>query len=91
LEAGRDVNTIAVDIVPLNDHITDVHTNTEFHSAIEGHLDLPLSHAALDVKRALDGMEGACELDEQAVTHELHDATSVCGYCGIYQFFNVSL
>ena len=83
LHAGCDVDTIAVNVVVLDDHVAEVDSDTENDLLILGLAGIARGHPALNLDSALHGIEDTCELDEQAVPHQLDDAALVLGDLGL--------
>ena len=77
LQPSGDVHPVAIDIAFLDDHIADVDADTENNALLFGQLRLPLGHAPLDRRGALDRIYNTSELDQHAIAHELDDATVV--------------
>jgi hypothetical protein len=91
LQPRRDVDPIARDVALLVDDIADVDADTQADALGLGDLLLPLGHAALDRDRSGDGVDGAGELAEDAVAHELDDTPTVLGDERLDQLLAVSL
>ena len=80
LEPGGDVHAVAVEVaVGSTDHVAQVDADPEADALRLGHRRLALGHAALDAGRALDRVDGAGELAERAVAHELDETAPVLG------------
>ena len=91
LKARRDVYTVTVNIVPLDDHFSKVNANAEGKHSIVRHSGIAHSHALLNCDGAFDGVDSACELDEQAITHQLHETPVAFGNRRIDQFGTMGL
>ena len=79
-EPGGDVHPVAVEIaVGLVDDVAEVDADPEAEALGVRDLPLPLHHATLDADGALDGLDGAGELAQRAVAHQLDDAAAVLG------------
>ena len=75
----------------LDDHFAEVDADTNHDALILGRASLPLSHAALDIDGALDRIDDASELRQNAVAHELEDAAAMLRYLRFNQFKPVGL
>ena len=69
-------HTIAVDVVFIEDHVTQVDRDPVADPALLRHVLLADLHLALDRDGALDGVDDACELGEQTVDGGLHDTAT---------------
>jgi hypothetical protein len=78
-EPGRDVDTIAEDVVPLDQHITDVDTDAPLHAAFGRGPGIPLFRQPLQPQAAFDGADHRSELNESAVAGRLDDPPAVLG------------
>ena len=83
LEARRDIDTIAENIVVVDDDVADMDADAEFDPEVRGHVDIALGHCALDFHRAAHRIDSAGELDQHAVAGGLDDAAAVRGDPGI--------
>jgi hypothetical protein len=79
LEPGGDIDPVAENVAAFVDNIADVDTDAETDALGFRHITLALGHAVLDRDRAGDRVDGAGKLAEDAVAHELDDATTVLG------------
>src|SRR5262249_22177792 len=86
LEASRDVYPVTIDVVSLYDHVAQIDANTKDDHPTVGHLGVAHRHAFLNCDSAFHGVDGACELDEQAIAYQLHYSSVVFGNCRIDQF-----
>lgn len=80
LEAGRDVDAIAVEI-PINlvDHITEIDADPEDDASLRWDIGLVLGNARLDGDRARDGIDDRAELHERTVAHQLDNTALMLG------------
>jgi hypothetical protein len=74
LEARGDVDPVAVDIVALDYHVSQVDADAEFEPLVFVSCGLSLGHAALPGHRTGESIHHAGELDQQAVADELDHA-----------------
>ena len=56
---------------------------------ILGHIDIPLRHRVLDLHCALDGLDGARELGQKTIPHQLDDASMILTDLGVDQGFTM--
>jgi hypothetical protein len=89
LEPRGNVHAVTKDIAALVDHVADVDADAEADAFVLGNCLLPPGHAALDRDRAGDGVDGAGELAEDAVAHELDDAAAVLEHARLNEFLAV--
>jgi hypothetical protein len=87
LKARGDVDTVAEDIVVVDDDVTDVNADAEFDPPLLRRVAIMLRHAVLDRHRAARGVDRAGEFDQQAVAGGFDDATTMFEYGGIDQVF----
>ena len=83
LDAGRNVDAIAVNVVALDDDVAEVDAVAEPDSPILRHIAIALGHAALNVDGAGDGIDDARKLDKRAIADELDDPAAMFGNRGI--------
>ena len=79
LEAGGDVHPVAIDVLVRDDHVAEVDADAEADALCLGHCRFAFGHATLNAGRALDRVDGAGELAERAVAHELDETAPVLG------------
>ena len=79
LQPRGDVHPVAEMSPPSWIDVAEVDADAEADALGLGDARLPLGHAALDRDRAGDRVDGAGELAEDAVAHELDDAAAVLG------------
>jgi hypothetical protein len=77
LDPGRHVHAVAVDRVPVHDHVAEVDADPVADALVLGHARLALGHRALDLDRGLDRGDDAAELDDGAVALEVDDPPAV--------------
>lgn len=76
LQARRDIDTIAVKVILLDEDIAQIDADPQPDLACPDGIASALG-TSLQVDRALDGFNHASELDQEAVPHGLEDATLV--------------
>jgi len=77
LQAGGDVDTVAVDIAAVDDDVYDVDADPVGHPAIFRDRCVARGVRPLDVAREPDGVDDAAELHEHAVGQQLDHATAI--------------
>ncbi len=73
-QAGRDIHSIAVDVVALDDDVAEVHPDPKLQPPIFRHIYFALKHATLDLDRASDRAHHARKLHEDPVAGQLDRA-----------------
>ena len=91
LQTRRDVDAVAVDVVVLDDDVAEVNADPEGDATLLGNGFVTFGDAPLDVDGALDRLDDARELDQNAVAHELDDAPVMPGDRGIDELFAVGV
>ncbi len=76
LNARRDVDAVAIEIVALDDHIAEIDADAQFDAAVRRDAGVPLGHRLLHRDRAAHRIDDAGKLYQQAVAGGLDDAAS---------------
>ena len=71
LDPRRDVDAVAVDVVSIDDDVADIDPDTELDPPFGRAVGSVLGHQLLDFHGAGHGVDGASELDQRAVAHQL--------------------
>src|ERR1700687_3198843 len=79
LKACGDVDTIAENIVVVDDDVADVNTDAKFDPEFRRHAGVLFSHLSLDFDRTARRIDSTGALDQHAVASSLEDATAVRG------------
>src|SRR5215471_14492308 len=79
LQARRYVDTVAEDVLILDDDLTDVDTHTEVDALVGWHSGIAFGHATLHLDRAAHGIYNASEFQEKTVAGGLDNPTVVFG------------
>jgi hypothetical protein len=87
----RQIDPVAVNVLAIDDDIAHVDADAEPDVAVFGGAGVALGHAALDFDRAADGVQHAGELDQDAVAHDLEDASVVARDGGIEELAKMGL
>ena len=89
LQARRNIDAIAVDVVAVDDDVAKVDADPQRDArTVRLHLAM---HRSLNCQGTADGIDDAGKLDQGAVAHELDDAATVGSDGGIEDDFTVSL
>ena len=75
-ESCGDIHAVAVDVVAVNDYVTDVDPDAKQDAPVFGHIGAMFGDSALYVERTFDRVDDAGELDERAIAHQFDDAAS---------------
>ena len=76
-EPGGDVDAVAVQVVAIDQHVTEIDADAQADGLLARASGLALDHAALDVHGTGDGLDHARELDQRTVAHELDQTPSM--------------
>ena len=79
LQARRDVDAIAVNVVGFDDDIAEIDADTEHNDRRGAVLVRRQSGGALDRKRAINRIDHARKLDDGAIADQFHDAPVMGG------------
>ena len=77
LQARRNIDAVAEDVVAINDHVSQIDPDAEPDPALFGHVLFTADHRALDLNSASHGIDNARELGQQAVAGVLHNPAAV--------------
>ena len=91
LQPRGDIDAVAENIVVIDDDVADMDADAEFDPLRLGDVDIAHGHAALDLDRATDRIDGAAEFDQHAVAGGLDDAAAIFGDFGIDESFSAGL
>src|SRR5215471_1999866 len=91
LQPGRDIHTVAEDIMFLSDHVAEIDPDTEPDPALLRHLGLAQSHSPLHLHSTTDGIHHTRKFRQEAVAGVLHDAASMLLDLRIDQFAEMRL
>ena len=73
LQAGGHVHPVAVDVVAVDDHLSEIHADPEQQPGLFRVAGAQGGRRALDAERAVDGGDDAVEAREHRVTGVVHD------------------
>ena len=89
LDAGGDVHAVAIDVIAVDDDITDIDADPELDGVVFGAARIEFAKLFLDLDRTGDGVDRACEFDQRSVTHELDRPARMGRGCVKTQAFNL--
>ena len=67
LDAGGDVDPVAIEVVALDDHVAEIDADAQFDAALRGDIGVPLGHRLLHRDGAAHRIDDAGKLHQQAV------------------------
>jgi len=79
LQARRDVDGVAKQVAAADHHVAHMDADTEVDPLVGGDAGVRLAERRLRLDRALHGVDGTCELRENAVAGRVRDAASMLG------------
>jgi hypothetical protein len=85
-EVGRNVHGVAIEVVVLNDHVTEVDPDAELEALFSRKIGVALDHRLLPLDGAANRLDRAGKLDQQPITGGLDDPAVVPGDAGLDQF-----
>ena len=77
MQTRSDIDAVAVNILVVDDDVTDVETDAKLDTPFRRDLDVALGDLPLDVDRAAYRVDDAGKLDENTVARSLDDAPAV--------------
>ena len=75
LQPRRDVDPVAVDLLALDHHVAEVDADAKLHPALGGRLRILGLERGLHIDRALDGIDHAGELGQDAIAGGVYEAS----------------
>src|SRR5205814_4291213 len=82
----RDVDTIAKNVFILHDYISQIDADPEFDASFLGHVCVAITHAALNLRGASDGIDYAGKFQQKPVTTDLDSAPLMLGDLAVDEF-----
>ena len=79
LKTRRDVHALSVEVLALDNQVTEVQAEPEHDAAVFRTAGRTLCHPALDIYRAPHSIHYAAEFSQRAVAHQLEDPPLVAG------------
>ncbi len=73
-EPRCDVDAVAEQVVAVDDDVAEIDAHAELHAAVLGHVLVCFRNEVLNGERAAHGLDGACELGDEAVAGSAEDA-----------------
>jgi hypothetical protein len=77
--ANKDIETVAIEVVALDDHIAEIDADAQFDAAVRRDTSVPLGYRLLHRDRAAHRIDDAGKFHQQAVAGGLDDAAVVLG------------
>ncbi len=78
LQSSCDVDTVTVDVVPIDNHFTDVDPNPEQHALVFRYSSIQHGHTLLNANRAFNRTDRTAKFNEDAIARRAHNATAMC-------------
>ena len=91
LQARRDIDTIAEDVIAVDDDVADIDADTKIDSFFLRNSGVAFGHTALHVDRTTHRVDHAGELQQETIARGLDDPAPMFGYLGINQVLAVGL
>ena len=85
LQSRRNIYSVPVDVVSINNNVTNVDPNAKLKPSLLVSSSILLCHLALNFNRTAHSIHRACELHEQSISHRLDDASAMLSDLGINQ------
>ena len=76
-KSGGDVDTLAVNVLALDDDVTEIDANAQVNALVGRCAVIALRHLFLNSDGAFDSIDDTPEFGQKPVTHELEDAAVV--------------
>jgi hypothetical protein len=83
LDPRGDVDTVAIEVVALDDHIAEIDADAQLNAALRRDARVPLGHRLLHLERAAHRIDDAGKFHQHTVAGSLDDAAMVLGDFGI--------
>src|SRR5271165_4632018 len=77
LEARREIDAVAVNVVRRHDHVAEIDPDAELDAAVHRQPGVPRANAPLHIQSAAHRVDHTAELDESPVTGMFDDAAAV--------------
>jgi hypothetical protein len=90
-DPSSDVDTVAVEVVALDNHIAEIDADAQFDTVIASDGNVPPGHCLLDLDRAAHPIDYAGELHQHSIAGGLDDPAMVLGDFRIDKFAPQSL
>jgi hypothetical protein len=75
LQPNRKIDAVAVEVITIDDDVAKIYTHSKLETFILRVASIPLGHSSLDFDGTARRIYHAAELDQEAITHHLEDAT----------------
>jgi hypothetical protein len=73
LDPGGDIHPVTIDVVALDDNVTDIDANPELYPTVFVAARIVFLDLLLDLYCAGDGVHGARKLHQRAIAHKFED------------------
>ena len=73
LDPGGNIHPVTIDVVALDDDVTDINANPELYPSVFGAARIVFLDLLLDLDCAGDGIYGARKLHQRAIAHKFED------------------
>src|SRR5215472_7505177 len=77
LQSRRYIDAVAVDVLSLHNNVAQVNTHAKLKLFVRRNAGIASYHAALHFDRAANRLDGARELDQDAIAGRLHDPAAM--------------
>src|SRR6266852_9875002 len=77
LEAGGDVDAVAVDLLAIDHHVAEVDADAKFHPALGWQIRVLSLERGLDLDGALDRIHDAGKFSQNAVTCGINESSAM--------------
>ena len=91
LQAGCYVDSVTIDILAFDDHITDIDSDPKLDSRVALCRAVAKGHARLYGDRTAYGLDGARKIHEQAITSPLDYPSAVLSNARLHEFIQMCL
>src|SRR5262249_38138841 len=91
LQSSRNVDLVAIEVAPVDNHIAQVDPDAEFYPLLRRNIGIAFAHALLDLNRASHRIHDARKLNEDTITSRLHYATAILLVLGVDQLTAIFL
>src|ERR1700752_5026049 len=85
-DPSGDIHPVAVEIVALDDHATEIDTDAKFDAIVGSDAGVALGHCLLDLDRGADRIDDAGKFHQHAVAGGLDDTAMRLGDLRIEKF-----
>jgi hypothetical protein len=76
-ETSRNVNAIAIEIITVNDNVSDVNADPKRDTLVVASIEICCGHRPLELDSRVERIDDAGELNQRAITNQLDEPTAV--------------